>query len=112
MSVRLGSIPADHACRTLIRKVLARAAPKLGSASALVRWQLTAIKPVTRRQVSTGTGHLYICSSTVRDRAGTVSPAVPDWPGLELWRNSEVDERRVWAEKGAISVVIMIEMSF
>ena len=91
---------------------MARAAPRLGSASALVRWQLIAVKPVHCRQVSTGTGHLYICSSAVRDRAATVSPAVPEWPGLELWRNAEVDNKRVWAEKGAISAVIIIEMLF
>lgn len=44
-------------------------------------------------------------STAVREQVASAAAALPGWPGLQVWRDSEVDSRRVWGEKGAVPVV-------
>ena len=44
--------------------------------------------------------------TVVHEQAALPAVALPEWPGLQVWRESEVDSRRVWGEKGAVPVVI------
>ncbi|KAL0019983.1 hypothetical protein WJX79_007802 [Trebouxia sp. C0005] len=43
-------------------------------------------------------------STVVRRQVALSQAALSDWPGLQVWRESEVDSRRVWGEKGAVLV--------
>ncbi|DBA90836.1 hypothetical protein WJX77_005848 [Trebouxia sp. C0004] len=107
MSARLCTTAASFACPRLTGTPLARRTVTT-TASTRIDWQSSLrIKFVVGLALSSPprSQQRRIAGSTIvrRNRALTAA-ALPDWPGLQVWRDSEVDSRRVWGEKGAVPV--------
>ena len=108
MSARLCSTAAGLAYPSLTGKLLPRRSVT-STASTRIDWQASRrIKSVQGAPLSSplrGQQRRIAGSTVVQEQVALAAAALPDWPGLQLWRDSEVDSRRVWGEKGAVPMV-------
>ena len=105
MTARLCSTAAALAYHSLTGKLLPRRSVR-SAVSTRIDWQSSLrIKSLPSLPLSSPlrSQQRRIAGSTIVRELATA--ALPDWPGLQVWRDSEVDSRRVWGEKGAVPVV-------
>ncbi len=111
MTARLCSTAAAFAYPSLTGRLLARRTV-ISTASTSTDWQSSPskrVKPVEGLPLSSpprSQQRRVAGSTVVREHVALATAALPDWPGLQVWRDSEVDSRRVWGDKGAVPVVI------
>lgn len=51
---------------------------------------------------------LFRALATQANQAGSPQPHFTEWSGLQSWRQSEVDNRRVWGQKGPTALVSQV----
>ena len=109
MTARLRFTAAGFAYPSLSGKLLARRIVT-STASTSTDWQLSKrIKPVEGLPLSSPLSSQQRRSArptVLHEQVALTAVALPEWPGLQVWRDSEVDNRRVWGEKGAVPVVM------
>ncbi len=108
MSARLCSTAAGLVYHSLTGKLLPRRSVT-STASTRIDWQsalrIKSVQGLPLSSLLRSQQRRIAGSTVVRQQVASAAAALPDWPGLQLWRDSEVDSRRVWGEKVAAPVV-------